>query len=134
MNKATQLSSQNNTLNLDIEGMTCAACAARIERVISKQEDVLDVSVSFPLKSAIVDIKNNDEFDDHSNNEVSYYYSKANSVRGSISQSGIDARNYAMKSIKPILDEIIQVTDHLTKKSLLADLRSFRESIEKNRV
>ena len=63
MNKATQLSSQNKTLNLDIEGMTCAACAARIERVISKQEDVLDVSVSFPLKSAIVDIKNNDEFD-----------------------------------------------------------------------
>ncbi|MDA9727190.1 cation-translocating P-type ATPase [Acidimicrobiaceae bacterium] len=57
------MSSQNNTLNLDIEGMTCAACAARIERVISKQEDVLDVSVSFPLKSAIVDIKNNDEFD-----------------------------------------------------------------------
>ena len=63
MNKATQLSSQNNVLNLDIEGMTCAACAARIERVISKQEDVLDVSVSFPLKSAIVDIKNNDQFD-----------------------------------------------------------------------
>ena len=63
MNKATQLSSQNNTLNLDIEGMTCAACAARIERIISKQEDVLDVSVSFPLKSAIVDIKNDDEFD-----------------------------------------------------------------------
>ena len=63
MNKATQLSSQNNTLNFEIEGMTCAACAARIERVISKQEDVLDVSVSFPLKSAIVDIKNNDGFD-----------------------------------------------------------------------
>ena len=63
MKKATQLSSQSNTLNLDIEGMTCAACAARIERVISKQEDVLDVSVSFPLKSAIVDIKNDDEFD-----------------------------------------------------------------------
>ena len=63
MNKATQLSSQNNTLNLDIEGMTCAACAARIERVITKEEDVLDVSVSFPLKSAIVDIKNNERFD-----------------------------------------------------------------------
>ena len=63
MNKATQLSSQNNTLNLDIEGMTCAACAARMERVISKEEDVLDVSVSFPLKSAIVDINNNERFD-----------------------------------------------------------------------
>ena len=68
MNKATQLSSQNNTLNLDIEGMTCAACAARIERVISKQEDVLDVSVSFPLKSAIVDI-NDVPLDDVASNE-----------------------------------------------------------------
>ena len=39
-----------------------------------------------------------------------------------------------MKSIKPILDEIVQKTDHLTKKSLLGDLRSFRESIEKNKI
>ena len=52
----------------------------------------------------------------------------------SISQSGIDARNNAMKSIKPILDEIIQKTDHMTKKSLLGDLRNFREAIEQDRV
>ena len=52
----------------------------------------------------------------------------------SISQSGIDARNHAIKSIKPILDEIIKKTDHVTKKSLLGDLRSFRESIEKNKT
>ena len=52
----------------------------------------------------------------------------------SISQSGIDARNNAMKSIKPILDEIIQKTDHMTKKSLLGDLRNFREAIENDRV
>lgn len=52
----------------------------------------------------------------------------------SISQSGIDARNHAIKSIKPILDEIIMKTDHVTKKSLLGDLRSFRESIEKNKA
>ena len=52
----------------------------------------------------------------------------------SISQSGIDARNHAIKSIKPILDEIIIKTDHMTKKTLLGDLRSFRESIEKNRT
>ena len=51
----------------------------------------------------------------------------------SISQSGINARNHAIKSIKPILDEIIMKTDHVTKKSLLGDLRSFRESIEKNK-
>ena len=52
----------------------------------------------------------------------------------SISQSGIDARNNAMKSIKPILDKIIQKTDHMTKKSLLGDLRNFREAIENDKV
>ena len=52
----------------------------------------------------------------------------------SISQSGIDARNNAMKSIKPILDEIIQKTNHMTKKSLLGDLRNFREAIENGKV
>ena len=52
----------------------------------------------------------------------------------SISQSGIDARNNAIKSIKPILDEIIQKTDHMTKKSLLGDLRNFREAIENDKV
>jgi len=52
----------------------------------------------------------------------------------SISQSGIDARNNAMKSIKPILNEIIQKTNHMTKKSLLGDLRNFREAIENDKV
>ncbi len=55
MNKVTQLSNQVKSINLDIEGMTCAACAARIERVLFKNEKILDVSVSFPLKSAIID-------------------------------------------------------------------------------
>ena len=62
MNKVTQLSNQVKSINLDIDGMTCAACAARIERILSKNENVLDASVSFPLKSAIVDIT--DENDD----------------------------------------------------------------------
>ena len=52
----------------------------------------------------------------------------------SITQSGINARNNAMKSIKPILDEIIQKTNHMTKKNLLGDLRNFREAIENEKV
>ena len=63
MNKATQLSNQVKSINLDIDGMTCAACAARVERVLTKNENVLDASVSFPLKSAIVDITDNESFD-----------------------------------------------------------------------
>ncbi|MFL2702193.1 MAG: heavy metal translocating P-type ATPase [Candidatus Actinomarina sp.] len=50
------MSSQVKSINLDIDGMTCAACAARIERILSKNKNVLDASVSFPLKSAIVDV------------------------------------------------------------------------------
>ena len=63
MNKATQLSNRVKSVNLDIDGMTCAACAARVERVLTKNEYVLDASVSFPLKSAIVDIKDDEIFD-----------------------------------------------------------------------
>ena len=64
MNKATQLSQVKNTLTLDLEGMTCAACAARIERVISKNESIESVSVNFPLKKAVIKYKqsiNSDE-------------------------------------------------------------------------
>ncbi|MBL6835913.1 MAG: cation-translocating P-type ATPase [Actinomycetota bacterium] len=63
MNKVTQLSNQVKSVNLDIDGMTCAACAARVERVLTKNEHVLDASVSFPLKSAIVDVIGDESFD-----------------------------------------------------------------------
>ena len=61
MNKATLLSQNSNTLSLDLDGMTCAACAARIERVISKNDSIESVSVNFPLKKAV--IKSNKDFD-----------------------------------------------------------------------
>jgi len=63
MIKDTPLSQLNNQLTLDIDGMTCAACAARIERVLQKSEYIKNVSVSFPLKTAQVEIKNKDNFD-----------------------------------------------------------------------
>lgn len=53
-NKATLLSQNSNTVSLDLDGMTCAACAARIERVISKNESIESVSVNFPLKKAVI--------------------------------------------------------------------------------
>ena len=51
-------------ISLLLEGMTCAACAARIERVISKNESIESVSVNFPLKKAVIKYKqsiNSDE-------------------------------------------------------------------------
>lgn len=41
-------------ITFDVEGMTCAACANRIERVLSKQEGVDAVAVNFARGSATV--------------------------------------------------------------------------------
>ena len=43
---------QNNTITLDVDGMTCTACAARIERVLHKNSKVEEACVNFPLKQA----------------------------------------------------------------------------------
>lgn len=64
MNKATPLSQVKKTLTLDLEGMTCAACAARIERVISKNESIDSVSVNFPLKKAVIKYQQNINIDE----------------------------------------------------------------------
>jgi Cu+-exporting ATPase len=58
------LSQVKNTLTLDLEGMTCAACAARIERVISKNESIDSVSVNFPLKKAVIKYQQNINIDE----------------------------------------------------------------------
>jgi len=58
------LSQVKNTLTLDLEGMTCAACAARIERVISKNESIESVSVNFPLKKAVIKYQQNINIDE----------------------------------------------------------------------
>ena len=39
---------------INIEGMTCAACSAAIERTVGKQTGVSDVIVNLPLKQALV--------------------------------------------------------------------------------
>ena len=59
----TPLNQQNNTLILDIDGMTCAACAARIERVLQKSDKIENVTVSFPLKTAQINLKNNEDLE-----------------------------------------------------------------------
>ena len=64
MNKATPLSADTKTLVLSVEGMTCAACAARIERVLNKEDSVKDVVVNFPLKKAVLEINPDDENSD----------------------------------------------------------------------
>ena len=41
-------------IELPITGMSCAACAARIERELNKLEDIGEAHVNFPLKKAVI--------------------------------------------------------------------------------
>lgn len=45
------------TVELDIEGMTCASCAARIEKVLTRQPGVQHASVNFAMERAVVEVE-----------------------------------------------------------------------------
>ena len=42
----------NQDIVLSIQGMSCSACAARIEKALYKMDDVEDVAVSYPMRTA----------------------------------------------------------------------------------
>jgi Cu+-exporting ATPase len=48
-------SDRRDVLHFDIGGMTCAACSARIEKVLSRTPGVLRASVNLPLETAVVE-------------------------------------------------------------------------------
>lgn len=47
---------RDKLVTLDVSGMTCAACSARLERVLAKTPGVLSASVSLPLERADIEI------------------------------------------------------------------------------
>ncbi len=46
------MSDQTDTVRFDVEGMTCASCALRIERILGKQEGVTEATVNFAGQEA----------------------------------------------------------------------------------
>ncbi len=48
--------STQETVTLDVEGMTCASCALRIERVLGKQDGVTDAVINFAGQEARVTV------------------------------------------------------------------------------
>ena len=54
------MSADTKTLILSVEGMTCAACAARKERGVNREENVEDGVENFPLKKAVIKRKTED--------------------------------------------------------------------------
>ncbi|MBL6893180.1 MAG: heavy-metal-associated domain-containing protein, partial [Candidatus Poseidonia sp.] len=44
----------DNRLSLSITGMTCSACVASVERVLSAVDHVGEVSVNLPLEKAVI--------------------------------------------------------------------------------
>ncbi len=56
MAEQTSIASPVETLTFDVEGMTCASCASRIERVLARQEGVTEALVNLAGRSASVRI------------------------------------------------------------------------------
>lgn len=46
---------EKDKVTLNLEGMSCASCAANIEKILNKTEGVISASVNFPLEKAIVE-------------------------------------------------------------------------------
>jgi len=46
---------EKDRVTLDLQGMTCASCAANIEKVLNKTEGVISASVNFPLEKAVIE-------------------------------------------------------------------------------
>lgn len=46
---------EKDTVTLNLEGMSCASCAANIEKILNKTEGVISASVNFPLEKAVVE-------------------------------------------------------------------------------
>lgn len=46
---------EKDKVTLKLQGMTCASCAANIEKILNKTEGVISVSVNFPLEQAVVE-------------------------------------------------------------------------------
>ena len=42
-------------LSIDIEGMTCSSCAARVEKVLGRLPGISKATVSFPTESALLE-------------------------------------------------------------------------------
>lgn len=52
--KAEDLKEATESIELSVEGMTCASCAARVEKVLSRQSGVAKARVNFATNSALV--------------------------------------------------------------------------------
>lgn len=46
---------EKDRVTLNLQGMSCASCAANIERILNKTEGVISTSVNFPLEKAVVE-------------------------------------------------------------------------------
>ena len=99
----TQLSNDGSPLTLSIEGMTCAACAARIERVLKKDDSLESVAVNFPLKKAIIESKKSIDINDVIEKIKSIGYSAV------VYEEGENNENILIKFVKPFVSLLLTV-------------------------
>ncbi len=47
---------ETEQITFEVEGMTCASCALRVERVLSRQPEVDNAAVNFATGTAVVSV------------------------------------------------------------------------------
>ncbi|MFP4325444.1 MAG: copper ion binding protein, partial [Desulfonatronovibrio sp.] len=52
--QASYKDDSEETVRFKVKGMTCSACSARVEKILKKQEGVLDASVNLAGETALV--------------------------------------------------------------------------------
>ena len=96
------------TINLDIGGMTCQACANRIEKVLNKKPAILEATVNYANETAHV------SFDDSQTN--------ADEVLDWVKKTGYTAHIQQAdgKELRHLLEMHVQATNSVYGKDILS--------------
>ncbi len=94
----------SKTIEFDIEGMTCAACSARIEKVLNRMDGV-EATVNLPLETARVSIS--DAYDDHRKNSQNRLrgHGQTSTTRNKIESSDAVSLRHRSRSFAPFARE-----------------------------
>ena len=94
-----EMATEPQRLDLAIEGMTCSACSARLERVLSGTEGIVDATVNLALERAMIHI-------DPIRTNLRAVIDK---VRRCGFDVGVESTTYYMDNLANIADQVEQV-------------------------
>ena len=97
--KNTMAATTTKPVELDLEGMTCASCAARIEKVLSRQPGVLEANVNFATERARVVVDGAEPGALITAVERAGYGASVRGAEGTDARATVEARGYLRRFV-----------------------------------